>query len=144
MTTIYTVGHGLADPGLIHSILAAAGVDVLVDVRSTPYSRRNPQFSRAPLASLASSWGMAYDWRGANLGGFGPNEHFDETVHELAGAAPRRTIALLCSEKDYTACHRKTLLTPAFQRLGLTVVHLLHDGTTATEPGLCHEPDTLF
>jgi uncharacterized protein (DUF488 family) len=134
MTTIYTAGHGAASLELFRGILEAAGVTLVVDVRSKPYSKWHPQYSRAELSHTLGLWSIQYQWRGANLGGFGENVRFGETVHEVAELAQSRTIALLCSEARPENCHRRTMLAPAFQGEGLDVVHLLHDGTSTTEP----------
>lgn len=146
MTTIYTVGHGAASLQLFRNILEAAEIALVVDVRTHPYSRWHPQYSRKELSNSLGQWSIEYDWKGANLGGRGENARFDETVHELAVLASKRTIALLCSEKSPDECHRKTMLAPAFQAHGVDVVHLLQDGTGILDPGdrLPNGPETLF
>ncbi len=145
-TTIYTVGHGAASLQLFRNILEAAEITLVVDVRSRPYSRWHPHYSRKELSHSLGLWSIEYQWKGANLGGLGANVRFDETVQEIAGLASKRTIALLCSEKSPEECHRKTMLTPAFQAHSVDVVHLLQDGTGVLEPGhpQRHAPDTLF
>lgn len=146
MTTIYTVGHGTASLQLFRHVLDAAEVDLVIDVRSRPYSRWNPQYSRKELAHSLSTWSIEYQWKGANLGGLDENVRFEATVQELAELASKRTIALLCSESQPKDCHRKTMLAPAFQAHGLDVVHLLHDGTGCSDLGdaLSRASDTLF
>lgn len=146
MTTIYTVGHGAASLQLFRNVLEAAEITLVIDVRSRPYSRWNPQYSRKELSLSLGNWSIEYQWKGQNLGGLDENVRFDETVQEIAGLASKRTIALLCSESLPKFCHRKTMLAPAFQAHGLDVVHLLHDGTGMLDPGadLPREPDTLF
>lgn len=144
--TIYTVGHGTASAQLFRNILDGAEITMVIDVRSRPCSRFDPQYSRKELAYNLGLWSIEYQWKGANFGGLGPNVRFDETVQEVAVLASRRTIALLCSEKSPEECHRKTMLTPAFQTLGVDVVHLLQDGTGIREEGhrRRYQPDTLF
>jgi uncharacterized protein (DUF488 family) len=146
MTTIYTVGHGAASLQLFRNVLEAAEITLVVDVRSQPYSRWHPQYSRKELSYSLGLWSIEYQWKGANLGGRGENIRFPETVQELAVLASKRTIALMCSEGHPKLCHRRTMLAPAFQAHGLDVVHLLHDGTGMLDPGepLPSEPDTLF
>ncbi len=134
MSTIYTIGHGAASTDRLAELLTAAGVDVLVDVRSHPQSRFHPQANKEALRTALAYHGIMYLWRGQNLGGKGTNTLFPETVAEVAAMTAKGTVALMCSEKDPTDCHRRTMLAPAFQAEGFTVVHLLHDGTRTTEP----------
>lgn len=134
MTTIYTVGHGAAPLTTLRAVLVNAGISVLVDVRSFPRSRWNPQYNRAEVEAALPIWGIRYEWKGLNLGGLGKNLDFEKTVTEVAHEALRNKIALMCSESSPESCHRRLLLAPAFQTEGLKVVHLLHDGTSTTEP----------
>ena len=50
MKTIYTIGHSTRPVDEFISLLEAAGIRVLADVRAYPASRRHPQFGRAALA----------------------------------------------------------------------------------------------
>lgn len=93
-----------------------------------------PQWNRKELDTALPMWGIEYEWKGRNLGGRGVNVDFGETVSEVAQEALRTRVALMCSESSPENCHRRLLLAPAFQAHGLEVVHLLHGGTSITEP----------
>lgn len=134
MNTIWTVGHGTAPMSALKAILETAGISLLVDVRTSPHSRWNPQWNRKELDAALPTWGIQYEWKGRNLGGRGENVDFAATVSEVAHEARRTRVALMCSESRPENCHRRLLLAPAFQAEGLTVVHLLHNGTSTTEP----------
>lgn len=134
MNTIWTVGHGTASLSTLRAILDSAAICVLVDVRTSPRSRWNPQYNRTELDAALPMSGIRYEWKGRNLGGRGENVDFGETVFEVAQEALRTRVALMCSESSPEKCHRRLLLAPAFQAEGLTVVHLLHNGTSTTEP----------
>lgn len=134
MNTIYTVGHGAASTDLLLNLLNEASVTVLVDVRSKPYSRWHSQHNRERMRAAMAPYAITYLWRGANLGGFGENTRYEETITEVAELAMAGSVAVLCSEKMPEHCHRRTMLAPDFQARGLTVAHLLHDGTSITEP----------
>lgn len=138
---IYTIGHGAASLQLFRSLLEKAGITLVIDCRSRPYSRWQYQFNREELAEDLHRWGIEYQWKGANLGGLDENTAFQETVADVAELARTRAVALLCSEKSPEQCHRRLLLAPAFQAHGFAVIHLLHDGTSTTEP---EPPATLF
>lgn len=133
MNTIWTVGHGTAPLSTLRSILDKACISLLVDVRTNPGSRWNPQYNRTALEAALPAWGVQYEWKGRNLGGKGENIDFAETVSEVAQEARITRVALMCSESSPENCHRRLLLAPAFQAEGFTVIHLLHNGTSTAE-----------
>lgn len=69
--TIFTIGHGTRSIQDLVNILQSAGIRKLIDVRSFPRSRANPQFNREGLViceELAAAH-IEYIWLGPNLGG---------------------------------------------------------------------------
>ena len=66
---LLTVAHGTAGRDELAGLLRAAGVELVVDVRSAPGSRRFPQFRRAELAEWLPAAGIGYRWE-PGLGGF--------------------------------------------------------------------------
>lgn len=129
MAAIFTTGHGNATTAELIDRLKLAGVVLVVDVRTKPYSRHHPQHSKLQLREALHEEGIEYLWRGSNLGGLGENRFFTETVQEVARLAESRRVALLCSETDWHHCHRHTMLEPAFLAEGLDVIHLERDGS---------------
>ena len=69
MEKIYTAGHSNRYLTELLSLLEAAGIDTLVDVRRYPSSRRNPQFNEGTLRNSLRSSGIDYAWEGEALGG---------------------------------------------------------------------------
>src|SRR5947207_2259628 len=61
---LFTVGHSNHEPEVLLALLQGAGVTALADVRSSPYSKRQPHFSRAALEALLRSGGIAYVFLG--------------------------------------------------------------------------------
>src|SRR5439155_24000994 len=66
---LFTVGHSNLEAEGLLGLLRAAGVTAVADVRSSPYSRRLPQFNRAALEASLRAAGIAYVFLGAELGG---------------------------------------------------------------------------
>jgi len=147
LTTVYTIGHGRAPFAAVAEVLAGHGVATLVDVRSHPYSRHAPEFSRPVLEGLAATSGFGYRWMGDALGGrpddptlvdaggaldeaaLRRSPRFRAGLTDLAALAVGGAVALLCAEEDPGHCHRSRVVAPALEEMGLQVVHLRHDGT---------------
>jgi uncharacterized protein (DUF488 family) len=147
LTTVYTIGHGRAAFVAVAEVLAGHGVATLVDVRSHPYSRHAPEFSRPVLEGLAATSGFGYRWMGDALGGrpddpglvaadgvldeaaLRRSPRFRAGLTDLAALAVGGAVALLCAEEDPGHCHRSRVIAPALEEMGLQVVHLRHDGT---------------
>jgi uncharacterized protein (DUF488 family) len=152
MPELLTVGHGtLTQPELVE-LLTTADLDLLVDVRTAPGSRRHPYVARAAMEVWVPAAGVAYSWE-RRLGGWrkpaadSPNfalrvdafrgyadhmrepEFWDALDGVLDDAGIRRT-AVMCSESVYWRCHRRLLADAAVLARGATVLHLGHDGRT--------------
>jgi len=150
---LLTVGHGTLPAGAFVDLLRKAGVELVVDVRRYPGSRRNPQFGRDALAATLAEAGIAYRWEEA-LGGrrattaTSPNRalrnaafrgyadhmatgEFNAALSRLVEDAAARTTAVLCAESLWWRCHRRLLADAASIVRGLPVAHLGHDGRLA-------------
>jgi uncharacterized protein (DUF488 family) len=122
------------------------GISILVDVRSEPFSRHAPDFTRRRLEELCDEAGFGYRWMGGTLGGkadrgpAGPDRAgFDESIAELAELAGSTPTVILCAELEPSTCHRSTVIGAALDRDGVEVVHILGDGSTRN-----HEPPLPF
>lgn len=157
--TVHTIGHSDHDVEDLIALLASQGVEVLVDVRSQPYSRWVPQFNRESLEAAITGAGLRYVWQGDTLGGRprdpalydGDSARPDyarvrETadyqcgIDTLLALADASGVAIMCSEGDYRQCHRNLLITPTLLRRGVRVVHILPDGHTVEAE---EEPEQL-
>jgi len=120
-------------------------VDVLVDIRSRPYSRFNPDFSRERLHKKFGSHGVAYLFLGRELGGmpvdpacfvngracFEKMAHqptFIEGLDRLTRGLETHRPAIMCAERDPTGCHRFLLVSRHMARRGAEIRHIRHDG----------------
>jgi uncharacterized protein (DUF488 family) len=125
MNKIYTIGHSLVGTNDFLKKLREHQIDILVDVRTIPYSHRAKQFNREILDKVLTTNKIKYLYRGKNLGGLGENIDYFETVDELSLLSKQKTIVLMCSEGEYKKCHRYTTLTPSFEKNGVLVEHIL-------------------
>jgi uncharacterized protein (DUF488 family) len=152
LSTIWTIGHGTRSGDEFVQMLQEAGIQCLVDVRSYPGSRRNPQFSRVTLASLLFDHGIQYQWEGEGLGGFRKpkadsknvvlknegfrgyadymeSEEFKQSAKLLIEQAQETKIAYMCAERLPWQCHRY-LISDYLVTQGVTVIHLVAPGKT--------------
>jgi uncharacterized protein (DUF488 family) len=153
VTTLYTVGHGTLAAADFAALLERAGLEALVDVRSFPGSRRNPQYGREQLEGWLPASGIVYGWE-PRLGGRRKGRpdsrntalthpafrayadhmaepEFAAALRELLDAAAARPTTVMCSESVWWRCHRRLLADAAVLLDGTEVVHLFHDGRRA-------------
>jgi uncharacterized protein (DUF488 family) len=143
---IYTIGHSNHSLEHFLALLRDSGTQAVADVRSQPYSRYCPHFSREPLQRSLQAAAIPYVFLGEELGGRPRGaEFYDAEGHVLfsllaktelfiaglerveRGAAKHR-IALLCSEEDPDHCHRHHLVGRALLQRGIRIEHLRGDG----------------
>lgn len=148
--SLLTIGHGTATKSELARLLQGAGVELVVDVRSVPGSRRNPQFGRSQLEVWMPAAGLGYRWE-PDLGGFrhpvadSPNvalRHpsfrayadymatapFRQAMTRVLSEASRAVVAIMCAESLWWRCHRRLIADAATLLFGADVLHLGHDG----------------
>lgn len=146
---VHTIGHGTRGLDELVAMLAAAGVETLVDVRRYPGSRRNPQFNAPAVREAVEAAGIAYR-HAVELGGRLANEPGEERfacirVAAFRSYAARMTTpewraalddalaapapAFMCSETPWTKCHRR-LIAELLHARGHEVRHLVTPART--------------
>ncbi len=122
---IWSLGHSNVPINTFLKKLKEHKIEVLADVRTYPVSRFCPYFNEKPLRATLANESIKYLFRGANLGGRGVNKGYEEAINELTELAKSgKRVCVMCAEKDYTKCHRFTMLTPSFEERGLLLVHI--------------------
>lgn len=166
---LLTYGHGTDSAERTVAVLAGAGGTALVDIRTAPGSRRNPQFARAAMEEWLPAAGIGYRWE-KRLGGFrkpgagnpdvswredmfrGYAEHmrsasFRAAIDAVLAEAESAQLAVMCSESLWWRCHRRLLADFACVARGVEVRHLMHDGRVEAHrpsPGLRLRDDGLL
>lgn len=142
---IYTIGHSNHPLPHFLQLLRGQGVNLLADVRSTPYSRFNPQFRRDALASALGEHGIEYLFLGEELGARSKDRScyedgrvsyrklaatalFRQGIDRLLTAARTHSVAIMCAEKDPLDCHRTILVARELVERGESVAHILATG----------------
>ena len=144
--TIYTIGHSTHKLKRLTELLRRHGVEAVMDVRSSPYSRYNPQFNKENLAASLVENGIEYAFHGSSLGGRpadptcyeedGINyakilgkDWFKDGLARVCREAASRVVVLLCAEENTNSCHRQHLLAQELMKKGASVVHIRGDGS---------------
>jgi uncharacterized protein (DUF488 family) len=151
-TPIFTIGHATRSVGELVALLQEAGVDLLVDIRSVPRSRANPQFNEdalpAPLAAagigyvhLKALGGLRHHPKGAppspntlwrndafrNYADYATTAAFRAGLDELCTLAQRHSVAVMCAEAVWWRCHRRIVADYLLAR-GVAVRHIMGKG----------------
>ncbi|HEX7513810.1 MAG TPA: DUF488 domain-containing protein [Candidatus Methylomirabilis sp.] len=153
--TLFTIGHSNHSIGRFVELLRLHAIEIVCDVRSTPYSRFNPQFNRELLATALEAQGIAYLFLGNELGGkprdgdypaddgarfalMAKSERFRSGLERLLKEARGRRTAVMCAEKDPGQCHRGLLICPNLPA-GVAIHHILADGSAKDQAELAAE-----
>ncbi len=140
------IGHSNIAIERFLAMLHNAGVSAVADVRSLPRSRRYPWFSQNSLAGRLAGEGIAYAAMGDALGGrprgdglyrdgvadyeaMALQPEFLSGLDQLIDTAAQARVCLMCAEREPLDCHRCLLVARSLTERGLTVGHILHDGT---------------
>jgi uncharacterized protein (DUF488 family) len=155
MATVWTVGHSTRSGEEFGQILRVHEIQVLVDVRSFPGSRRYPQFNREALSESLAKLGIEYKhaprlggrrtprkdshntaWKNASFRAYADHTETDEFrngVEELLELADDSRIAVMCAEAVWWRCHR-SLISDYLKAKGHTVIHILDENKTEEHP----------
>jgi uncharacterized protein (DUF488 family) len=142
---VFTIGHSTQPADAFRSLLSQHQITAVADVRSSPYSRLNPQFNREELRDDLKRGRIAYVFLGEELGArsqdpacyldgkvqyarLAQTRLFHQGLDRVVDGAQRYRVALLCAEKDPLTCHRCILVARHLLPRQLDVQHILIDG----------------
>ncbi len=148
---VFTVGHSTHSAEEFVRMLEANGVVRVIDVRTVPGSRHNPQYGQKELEVWLPGAGIDYGrmpdlgglrkttkdsvnmgWRNASFRGFADymqTPEFAAGVDELIAAARRQTLAIMCAEAVPWRCHR-SLIGDALLARGVPVFDIMSATST--------------
>lgn len=153
-TCVYMIGHSTHPIDEFIGMLKANGIERLIDVRTVPGSRHNPQFGESELITSMPAAGIDYQ-RLTALGGLRHTPVADATINgawrnksfrdyadymqtpefvggvdELIALASKQTVAIMCAEAVPWRCHR-SLIGDALLARGLQVANVMSLTSTA-------------
>jgi len=143
---IYTIGHSTHAVEEFLEMLKTNGIEGVVDVRTIPKSRHNPQFSSDALEQSLRASGLGYvhmgglgglrrtkkdsvnqGWKNASFRGFADymqTKEFEEGLMALIELAGKRKTAIMCAEAVPWRCHR-SLIGDALTVRGIAVMDIM-------------------
>jgi len=144
---IFTIGHSTRPIEEFVDILKAYGIEFVIDVRTIPKSRHNPQYNSSTLAAALQVHAIGYEhlpglgglrhakkdsintaWENASFRGFADymqTEDFERSLNTLIEIAGKQSTAILCAESVPWRCHR-SLIADALLAREITVMDIMH------------------
>ncbi|MFH1429585.1 MAG: DUF488 domain-containing protein [Candidatus Margulisiibacteriota bacterium] len=143
---IFTIGYSSFSTDEFIQILNKYGINVIVDVRSLPYSRYKQEFNRENIKDLLLKNNISYVFLGDNCGAridaaecyingkanyhlIARHPKFQEGINRICkGLEQDYNIALMCAEKDPITCHRTILICRNLRLKNIQIKHILQNG----------------
>jgi uncharacterized protein (DUF488 family) len=129
----YTIGHSTHGIEEFVGLLRSVGIQLLVDVRTVPRSRRNPQFNREVLPTILADFQIGYEHLAA-LGGLrhkrAMTEEFRAGLDRLRNLGHQSSTAIICAEAVWWQCHRR-IIADYLMTADEIVFHIMGGGRSA-------------
>lgn len=146
MKHLFTVGHSSHTAEHFLGLLLRHEITALCDVRSFPWSKRNPQFDRENLKPLLKESGISYVFLGKELGArtddrtcyengrvqyhrLAATQAFRDGIHRIQLGMEQHRIALVCAERDPITCHRMVLVCRHLRSPEVRIGHIRANGS---------------
>jgi len=148
---IFTIGHSTHSIEEFVDILKAHGIEFVIDVRTIPKSRHNPQYNSNTLAAALHGHAIGYEhlpglgglrhakkdsintaWENASFRGFADymqTEDFERSLNALIEAGGKQSTAVMCAESVPWRCHR-SLIADALLARDITVMDIMSKTST--------------
>ncbi len=143
---LYTIGYSSYKIASFIEILKTNKIDIIVDVRSSPFSRFYSDYNKEQLHKMLKNNGLRYLFLGDKLGAriqapecynsdgkavyekISKHPIFIEGLKRLKKGIIKYQVALLCAEKDPLNCHRNILICKNMKSNDLDIFHILANG----------------
>ena len=149
-SAIFTVGHSTLPIERFIALLQTYGIERLVDIRTMPRSRHNPQFNDTALAASLTAHNLEYlhiqalgglrharkdspntGWRNASFRGYADymqTTEFQGALEALIHLSRQRRIAIMCAEAVPWRCHR-SLVADVLSVRGVPAIEILSESS---------------
>jgi uncharacterized protein (DUF488 family) len=148
--TVFTVGHSTLPIERFIQLLQTYGIECLLDIRTVPKSRHNPQFNGDALRKSLAEAGIGYralsslgglrharkdspnaGWRNKSFRGYADHmqtPQFQDGLRDLIETGRKARVAIMCAEAVPWRCHR-SLVADALNARGIAVVEIMSEST---------------
>jgi len=151
---MYTIGHSNIPLEELISLLEENEIEILVDVRSVPYSKYVSQANKETLEVAVRAKEIKYLFMVKQLGGkpdgveieddhgninyshLKEKSSFKEGLERLLAGANDYILCLMCSEEDPSKCYRGMLLAKEFTKRGVEMRHIRHGGEVESQQAI--------
>ncbi|MBK5214276.1 MAG: DUF488 domain-containing protein [Flavobacteriaceae bacterium] len=155
MKTIWTIGHSTRTLEELVQMLDSFNIELLMDVRHYPGSRKFPHFNKENLMVSLPENGIEYRhmvelggrrkvdpnskndaWRLASFRGYADymdTQEFKDALVKLEKIAAEKRTAIMCAEAVWWSCHR-SMISDALKVKGWTVMHIMGENTATEHP----------
>lgn len=144
--TLFTIGHSSRTWTEFATLLRRRGIDLVFDIRSSPYSKYAPHFDKDAISQGFHAVGIDYAFFGQELGGRPDNSKcyvegrvqyplvaktpaFLRGIQHLTTQSRGRRAVIMCSEKDPITCHRMLLVSRFLRNESQQIVHVIDEAT---------------
>ena len=157
-TTIYSIGHGNKKVEDFIAQLKSFDIEYLLDIRSKPYSKWNPQFNQEALELELKNNDITYVFVGDTLGGLpkdrscydkngkvvydliAEKDFFKEGLNRLTTANEKKIkLAIMCSESKPEECHRSKLIGQELLNKEISLKHIVSDKRIKSQQSVMNE-----
>lgn len=157
-STVFSIGHGSKEIETLITELNSFEIKYLLDVRSKPYSKWNPQFNQSSLEMDLKESGIQYVFMGDKLGGLPEDRScydsngkvvydliqqkrfFKEGLQRLINANNNKVnLAVMCSESKPEECHRSKLIGQALLKCGISMNHIVSENKVKSQELVMNE-----
>ena len=151
---IFTIGHSTHAIGYFIDLLIRHAINVVADVRSTPFSRMNPDFDQNALTGHLKKHGINYVFLGRELGArpqdaccytsesrvdydkLAATSLFQTGLERVIEGAKNYRIALMCAERAPLDCHRSILISRYLADKNIEINHITPEGNAVSHNDL--------
>jgi uncharacterized protein (DUF488 family) len=155
---LYTIGHGNRKLDDFLALLKEFGIEYLIDVRSQPYSKFNPQYNQNDLKFFLERNGIKYVFMGDNIGGrpkdtscydnegkvdyeaVKTKDFFINGIERLKTAYNKDiNVVIMCSESKPCECHRSKLIGRVLNTDNIILKHIDENGKVKDQATVINE-----
>lgn len=162
-SSIYSIGHGNKTINDFIKELQSFKIEFLIDIRTKPYSKWNPQFNQESLKSIVEKNGIRYVFMGKELGGLPDDDScydenrkvdyniikrkdfFKKGLNRLITANSKAIkVAIMCSESKPEECHRSKLIGEELRAIKISINHIISENKIKSQEKIISELNDGF